>query len=560
MKKKARAKSSLLLSILLAMTLTTGCGTGAQTAATQAATAKGETTASASAETEAAAKDASSALAYLNTDAEYPIVKEPISIDLLYAAHPMNTDVTVMKVWERMETKTGIKMNLEIVPANSVSEKVNLRMASSTLPGIFLGGCFTNTELVKYAAAGALLPLDDLIAGNAPNVRKAFEDNPAILSYCQLFDGHVYALPRDEGSNGQHLFPIDAINVNKKWLYKLGMAIPTTYEEFDAMLNAFKEKDPNGNGQADEIPLGFAAGSRPYSMGAFASMGVSFPSGNVTNYLMLRDGKVVFAPVDNAYKEGLKLLQKWYGKGLIEQEAFTISPQNFNAKALTSIYGVIFTNIPTSFLSAQQCKEEYVTIAPLKAADGKQVATVRDVISYRVGAAISKDCKYPEAAIRWLDYFFTGDGYAEAIFGEPDVNWQKDAAGHYATLAPTDGTQMIQYMYQNNPRNWPGIEPKDFDADLLPDNKTLYPMLEALKPYESSEQYWPQLTFSPEDSETLSMYEADVQSYAKQKQAEFVMQNIDIDAEWDNYVAQYAKMGLEEMLQIYQTRYDEVSK
>jgi putative aldouronate transport system substrate-binding protein len=37
----------------------------------------------------------------------------------------------------------------------------------------------------------------------------------------------------------------------------LGLPEPTTTTEFYNTLKAFKEKDPNGNGKADEIPLSF---------------------------------------------------------------------------------------------------------------------------------------------------------------------------------------------------------------------------------------------------------------------------------------------------------------
>lgn len=45
--------------------------------------------------------------------------------------------------------------------------------------------------------------------------------------------------------------------INVEWLEKLGLDMPTTTEELKEVLIAFKTKDPNGNGKADEIPLSF---------------------------------------------------------------------------------------------------------------------------------------------------------------------------------------------------------------------------------------------------------------------------------------------------------------
>ena len=43
--------------------------------------------------------------------------------------------------------------------------------------------------------------------------------------------------------------------INQKWLDNLGLDMPTTTDELRDVLQAFREKDPNGNGQTDEIPL-----------------------------------------------------------------------------------------------------------------------------------------------------------------------------------------------------------------------------------------------------------------------------------------------------------------
>ena len=50
-----------------------------------------------------------------------------------------------------------------------------------------------------------------------------------------------------------HVLP--EIWINKEWLDKLGLAVPTTTDELYNVLKAFKTQDPNGNGKADEIPL-----------------------------------------------------------------------------------------------------------------------------------------------------------------------------------------------------------------------------------------------------------------------------------------------------------------
>lgn len=43
--------------------------------------------------------------------------------------------------------------------------------------------------------------------------------------------------------------------INKVWLDKLGLEVPTTLAELKEVLIAFRDGDPNGNGIQDEIPM-----------------------------------------------------------------------------------------------------------------------------------------------------------------------------------------------------------------------------------------------------------------------------------------------------------------
>lgn len=56
-----------------------------------------------------------------------------------------------------------------------------------------------------------------------------------------------YLLSQNINTDG-HFF------INRTWLDRLGLAVPTTIEELTDVLRAFRDRDPNGNGLADEIP------------------------------------------------------------------------------------------------------------------------------------------------------------------------------------------------------------------------------------------------------------------------------------------------------------------
>lgn len=81
-----------------------------------------------------------------------------------------------------------------------------------------------------------------------PNVKKFFEDRPVALKMAQDGD-KIYSIPSDRGKgyrvSATHMF------INKIWLDDFGLDVPTTWDELEDVLEAFKTEDPNGNGETD---------------------------------------------------------------------------------------------------------------------------------------------------------------------------------------------------------------------------------------------------------------------------------------------------------------------
>lgn len=121
---------------------------------------------------------------------------------------------------------------------------------------------------------------------------------------------------------------------NGKWLEALGVEeLPKTTDEFYELLKRFKEEDPNGNGQADEIPLLDVKmeSSRPWLLAAFGIKEWGIEENN---------GKVRYAPMEEAYKEYLTYMHKLYEEGLLDSETFSQSDEQKKAKGQDSRIGV----------------------------------------------------------------------------------------------------------------------------------------------------------------------------------------------------------------------------
>lgn len=153
------------------------------------------------------------------------------------------------------EKNTGVKIDFQEIEASVLGEKVNIILATGDLPDAFLSA-MGETYLVENLPQ--FTPLEDYLnEETTPNLMKTFEKYPDLIERLTQPDGHIYSLPTSfygEPNNDAWGVPF----INKSWLDKLGLPVPTTTDEFYEVCKAVKAGDPNENGLADEIAVSFA--------------------------------------------------------------------------------------------------------------------------------------------------------------------------------------------------------------------------------------------------------------------------------------------------------------
>lgn len=171
----------------------------------------------------------------------YPIVEEPIQLTAFAYGEPGNGDWDDYPVFAELAEKTNVQVDFETVSGDGATEKLNLVLASNKLPDIFFSG-LSSTMINKYAGMGLFLPLNDLIDQYAPNIKAVLEERPDIKNAITMPDGNIYSIPAVNANAG---IPTTQLCINKTWLDKLGLEVPTTTDEFYEVLKAFKTQDPN---------------------------------------------------------------------------------------------------------------------------------------------------------------------------------------------------------------------------------------------------------------------------------------------------------------------------
>lgn len=319
-----------------------------------------------------------------------PILNEPETFTIAVSKNSLSKNTFSEKECV-IETESGTNIKIEWVeiPASSWTEKTNIMLASGDLPDAFLG----SIDIANNTSS--LTPLNDAIEKYAPSIQELFEKRQDVAKGVTAPDGNIYSLPiGDETYNNK---TSDNIWINKKWLDDLGLSIPTTTEEFTEVLRAFKTQDPNGNGEADEIPFSFQGTETIGNM--FGSFGVLDDSNHVT----INSGDAVFSPTDEGYYKALQWLHSLSAEGLIDPEAFTMNEEQYTTKFKgQDIVGVILGFDPSEVLGAESL-DHFVAVLPLVGPEGDQMWLDTGNINV-TGFSITTACENPEALVRWYDY------------------------------------------------------------------------------------------------------------------------------------------------------------
>lgn len=479
----------------------------------------------------------------------YPIVNEKITLKFFAPKSPIHGDYGNMKLFKKMEELTNIHIEWITPPIESYAEQKNLTFASGNMPDAYF--LWNNRSDEAHGPEGLLVPLEELIDKYAVNYKKAMEAFPNLAKNTTSLDGHVYAtgivqdIPRDLTFKQW---------INKDWLDKLKLQMPKTIEAYYDVLKAFKTGDPNGNSKADEIPLTATnlGQTRNFVLSAY---------GYVSNGVELnKDNKVVYVPTEPAYKAYLEFMSKLYSEELLDRETFTLTSQQLSAKGNEGLLGSF--DHCCAFLAVGEDKDsQYVAIPPLTSALNADPVWLKFDDVWTGGMAISKDNKYPEATIRWLDFLFSEEGKTLQAFGVEGEDWQWiDDAKTKWKFTPPEGQNAEEYRGGSvTPSAGLGSIAwwsKDF---VLKQDDPLTARIDEQTVAAGYPDHWklpyPNVYFTKEEQKRLDVLWNDIRTYVSQMEAKFIMGSESFDG-WDKYVETLNKMGVPELVDIHQAAYE----
>ena len=487
-------------------------------------------------------------------------MSENVTLSIMASTGSQTADMESMPVFQKLQEDTNTTLVFNQVRSD-YDEKLAVMLASNDLPDIFLGGL---TDAIISGNQEAFADLTDLIDQYAPNIKKMFEEDPATLAVAISPDGGIYSLPAvrpyrpDSGV---------VMMINQTWLDNLGLEMPTTLEELENVLIAFRDNDPNQNGLKDELPLDW-----PENIDSWFDISALCGSWGVVGdqsavQTVVKDGVVSFLWEDEAYYNLMVTLGRWYSEDLIYKEFITDSYSDMQAMSKQGEYAVVGMTLGWSIADRTgKFSDQYVCLEPLKAtADSdieRRYPSNRPLVVYNMNrAAISSTCEDKVRAIQVLDLLYAEWYSIQMYYGSiPNQVIYDEAADTYEILAPTDMTlddsKWVNSLVDNSPLYFSDAlaakttAPAEETARIEQDN--------VFKPYFADEVY-PLVKFSADVQEELTFIQTDIMKYANEKYASWIV-NGGVENEWEEYIQKLTNMGLDEMRQIYQDGYDAARK
>ncbi len=271
------------------------------------------------------------------------------------------------------EQNPDIKVNIEMVPWDNRETKMLTAFGAGQGPDCM----YMNPDIMKlFQTYDVLLPLDEYVSEE-----HLAGFNQDLLKNGAMIDGKLYGLPC--------LVDIGVPLYNLDMMAKAGLTeedIPTTWDEYDALLGKLKEAGMYGT------YFNYSYGPvSDYSYAMFFSEGCD---------MVLEDGTVT---VDDA--AGMKVLNRivsWYQKGYTPADSLSVfddGPAFAEQRVATFLpaggSGMLLRYTPNLTFNW--------AAGPVLSGDAGAYT-----MSTAASFSVSRNCKNPEAAVKWLE-FFTND-------------------------------------------------------------------------------------------------------------------------------------------------------
>jgi putative aldouronate transport system substrate-binding protein len=494
-----------------------------------------------------------------------PLTSEPVTlrmfINLEYVKIGVHTsNMANLLCFQELEKRTGVKIEFIHPPEGMATEQLNLMIASSDLPDITHAAWLTLAGgAARTLSENVIVPINDYI-NKYPFLRKQLADDPRLSRDTKTDDGIYYCYPMVYRS--KRLENNTGYIIRKDWLEKLNLPMPETIDEYYNTLVAFRDRDPNGNGKEDEIPMV----SMYYPNGNRDTDGISpfyFAWGKHYDFYV-KDNKVRFGAYEPEYKEYLLFARKLVAEGLLDVNFATADNVQFDALRLSNVWGLHHNGLGSGIpqLVNYFKSEDIIAGAPHPVLKKGELAAYFWPNSEGFtgsGSALSPKNKNNDIAAKWLDYCYSEDAQLLLNFGVEGQ--QYNMVDGYPRLIddilhnPTMSINVALGRYAVGVTSFNFIN----DARVREQRQlTLDSQMAASDVWVNADNsmIFPKVSYTIEEGQERANIMSEVNTFVQEYTLGFILGKRDINREFDIYLKMLESMGIERVIEISQTAVD----
>lgn len=468
-----------------------------------------------------------------------------LSLAALEGWFPAVTMGDNLPVWQEFERRTGVIIDWEVFSDYDTAMMPRIA-AGADLPDMMLiPPAWGNSGVFTLARDGIIIQLDDLIANYAPDITYLLDNDAHLRGLLTAPDGNIYTIA--DTPKFVNDVVASALFIRQDWLDELGLPVPSTVEEWYNTLHAFSAMGD------DIIPFsGINLG------GGCSFFGSSFGLNSwMTAWGADADGVVFNQFASDEYRELLTFLNRMYEGGLMDRELTRDEP-NFQSLVSTNTVGAFATlaGYLTMYNNLIEGLGVHTLVMPPPDQNGDIRITKRDPTWSHYG--ITRDSNHPEIAIQWMNYVWGSDeGVILNEFGLEGKTFEFDENGDPQftdfVLNNPDGLDMYNALRSLGASNTMMVRtPMAVYLALQAESEAL-PFEIAMVPYRV--EPFPAPMSTPEEQAILDRILPDFNTYISEMRVRFITGGEPL-ANWDEYIQTLERIGLAELTEVQQARFD----
>lgn len=431
-------------------------------------------------------------------------------------------------VIQAINQKLNVKIKILTSPYETWAEKYNIMVTSGDIPDLSVTTGPGTANFNDWVNQGIYLDLLDLYYENCPNIQKYLDDR--IIQAHKMDGGKLYGIPKPQFTETVYV-------IRKDWLDNLNLPVPSTLDELYRALKAFKEQDPERNGEHDTYGLCSEDTLNTISF-IFSAFGCGVTPNTAENWIFDENGRLTSALLAPGMKDSIVFINKLYREGILDQEWMLTKSQAYTDKLATRKVGIMPAGIQNLSYIEKKMREsipdsELVPIDEIKGPNGQYMPQMQK--GFYMVSSVSKKAENPEKILEFLDFLMSEEGDMMVRYGIEGITYTKtddgklirndEAVKRYALEAGHSFRQIMQPTTIN----------------VLPENDPKAAQLVEIAKKMSNGPFYPVPTLQPGSlKEVTARQGAD---FVINSVAAIVVSKGDPAAEWDAFIKEWRETG-----------------